>query len=362
MLCTGKNSFTCPIVIAIMAGMTNVSNTPSWIHTKQSVLGHDAVVAEFTQRLNENRLHHAWLLTGPKGIGKANLAHLLARHLFRKAPELHQPEPEDRVYHECISGGNPDLFILHKDKDPEAKKNISIQQVRETSKFIHQTAAHDGWRVVIIDAIDDLNEKSANALLKDLEEPGKQTVYFLICHNAHGILPTIKSRCQQVNMHPLKPEILARHLDQNHPELSPKEQAFYTTVSQGRFGLLNQLREQEGHVIAQDFLTAILESHQPSAATSDLMKFVQTYGAAKNAEDYKVFEYLYIWWLTRHIKALSLQDVSLLGNLPDSAMAIYHLPYDDSYWLHHYESFLENMKADQVLNMDHRALLVGALG
>lgn|GEM_PF-1394639 len=345
------------------ASMIKALNTPSWIHTKQSVLGHDDVVTEFTKRVQENRLHHAWLLTGPKGIGKATLAHLLARHLFRNAPELHQPEPEDRVYHGCISGGNPDLFILHKDKDPEAKKNISIQQVRETSKFIHQTAAHNGWRVVIIDAIDDMNDKSANALLKDLEEPGKQTVYFLICHNAHGILPTIKSRCQQVNMHPLKPEILAKHLDQNHPELSPKEQAFYTTVSQGRFGLLNELIEQEGHVITEDFLNAILESHQKEGGAAwSLIKFVQNYASVKNDQDYKTFEYLYLWWLARHTKALSLGNISLLKNLPDAAKDIFNLPFDTTYWTHHYETFLENIKTDQILHLDRRNILVGALG
>lgn len=344
--------------------MTDGPNTPLWIHAQQTVFGHRDVVTEFTHTLQQNRLHHAWLLTGPKGIGKATLAHQLSRHLLRKADEFHQPEPEDRIYHECVSGGHPDLFILHKDKDPEAKKNISIQQVRETSKFIHQTAAHNGWRVVIIDAVDDLNDKAANALLKDLEEPGKQTLYFLICHNAHGVLPTLKSRCRQFQMHPIASEILAHHLDQNHPEVPPKEQAFYTTVCEGRFGLLKDLIDQEGYTIAQNFLTVLLESHtNPSKAPWPLVKFVQNYAAAKNVEDYKTFEYLYLWWLSQHVKAVSLKDISLLNNLPEQAQKIYQLQeYDAAYWTHHYETFLESTKADQILNLDRRNILVNALG
>jgi DNA polymerase-3 subunit delta' len=340
-----------------------MENIPAWIQSQQTVLGHDAVTHAFTQALQKNRLHHAWLLCGPKGIGKATLAHLLSRHLFRGGLEFHQPEPEDRIYHACISGGHPDLFILHKDKDPEAKKTISIQQVRETSKFIHQTAAHNGWRIVIIDALDDMNDKAANALLKDLEEPGEKTIYFLICHNLHGILPTIKSRCRQVQLHPIHKEIIAQHLDQNHPELSPKEQAFYTTVSEGRFGLLNQLIDQEAYSIAQDFLTAIFESHQnPNQTPWSVMKCIQNYGSAKNEEDYKVFEYLYPWWLSQHTKALSLQNPSLLENLPDPAQQLYELQgFDAAYWAQHYEEFLEITAADKVFNLDRRAILMGAL-
>jgi DNA polymerase III subunit delta' len=155
-----------------------------------------------------SKLHHAWLITGQEGVGKATLAYRFARFL------LAHPDPAaDGVQNaqdlsvsadHPVSGkvarlSHPDLSVISRTVGKDSKKlrkDISIDDVRDGLGLFRVTAGAGGWRVVIVDAADDLNRSSQNALLKMLEEPPKQAVFLLIAHRPGGLLPTIRSRCR----------------------------------------------------------------------------------------------------------------------------------------------------------------------
>jgi len=152
-------------------------------------------------------LHHAWLLTGPKGIGKATLAYRMARKLLGGESLLSSAldipasdEIAQRV--EALTHGN--LFVLRRPYDTKLKRfrqDIPVDRVRQVSGFFQETAAETGkWRVCIIDSADELNRNSENAILKLLEEPPSNTLFILISSAPGRLLPTIRSRCMGLEL------------------------------------------------------------------------------------------------------------------------------------------------------------------
>jgi DNA polymerase III subunit delta' len=177
-----------------------------------SLLGQDDQIAAFREAMDSGRLHHGWLLTGAEGIGKASFARAAATRLLADAagprvqmPGLATPD-EHPIAHYIRAGSHPDLRILErlqKDKSEELARSITIDQVRSLQSLFATTPSLSPRRVVIIDAIDDLERPAANALLKNLEEPPAGTTFFLISHAPGRLLPTIRSRCRQLRFTPL---------------------------------------------------------------------------------------------------------------------------------------------------------------
>lgn len=188
--------------------------------------GHGEAEAELLAALRSGRMHHAWMLTGPRGIGKATLAFRFARFLLRHghdekavaaARSLDVP-PDDRTARQIAAGAAQDLLVLSRridEKTGKLKTVIDVDQVRRVQDLFGFAAGGLGWRVAIIDAVDDLNRNAANALLKSLEEPPKRAVLLLVTHSPGRTLPTIRSRCRKLALKPLRPEIIrseaARH-------------------------------------------------------------------------------------------------------------------------------------------------------
>ena len=153
------------------------------------------------------KIHHGWILAGPRGIGKATLAYRLARFVLRHpdpaAPEARQAEslfvaPEDPVFKRVASGGHSDVFVVRRPYDQKAKRlrtEITVDTVRKATRFYTRTAGEGGWRICIVDPADDMNANAANAVLKVLEEPPDRALFILISHAPRRLLPTIRSRC-----------------------------------------------------------------------------------------------------------------------------------------------------------------------
>ncbi|MFO7759591.1 MAG: DNA polymerase III subunit delta' [Roseovarius sp.] len=196
-------------------------------HPRETVrlIGQGAAEADFLDALTTGRLHHAWLLTGPRGVGKATLAWRLARHLLAHQglaqdappPQTLDVDPAHPVARRVMALSDPGLCLLRRganDKGDRLAAEIRVSEVRKLGNFLALSSADGGRRVVIVDSADDLNTQAANALLKMLEEPPARTVMLLVSHQPSGLLPTIRSRCRVLRLTPLGAEDMAAALDQ----------------------------------------------------------------------------------------------------------------------------------------------------
>jgi DNA polymerase III subunit delta' len=182
----------------------------------QEMFGHNEAEAAMAESLTSGRTHHAWLITGPKGVGKATLAYRFARRLLGARGLDDRPlacDPDDPVVRKIAAGAHPDLRTATR-LDPEkyeVKRDVSVLSVRTLTNFFTMKAdGASGVRVGIVDAADDMNANAANALLKTLEEPPPGGVLILISHMPGRLLPTIRSRCRKLTLSPLSaPELAA---------------------------------------------------------------------------------------------------------------------------------------------------------
>jgi DNA polymerase-3 subunit delta' len=210
-----------------------------------NLLGHDDQIAAFREAADSGRLHHAWLLTGAEGVGKASFARAAATRLLADAagPRVQTPglaTPDDHpIAHYIRAGSHPDLRILErlqKDKSEELARSITIDQVRSLQSLFATTPSLSPRRVVVIDAIDDLERPAANALLKNLEEPPAGTTFFLISHAPGRLLPTIRSRCRQLRFAPLDEEQMRLALRRALPDEADSEIEALLRVGNGSPG------------------------------------------------------------------------------------------------------------------------------
>ena len=165
--------------------------------------------------------HHAILIEGPEGIGKATLAFHFANHVLHhpepaEAPEsLADPSPTSPITRQLIAGASHNLLHLTRpvdEKTGKVKSAITVDEVRKAGKFFAQTSGTGNWRIVIIDPADDLNRNAANAILKILEEPPKRSLFLVLTHAPGKLLPTIRSRCLPLSLSPLAESDLAAAL------------------------------------------------------------------------------------------------------------------------------------------------------
>jgi DNA polymerase III subunit delta' len=193
------------------------SETSEVPHPRETsvLFGHAAAEATLFGAYRSGRIPHAFLIVGPKGIGKATLAYRMARfvmaHPDPAAPEARNAvslavDDNDPVARRIAAQGQPDLLVIERVLNDKGvlHKLIRVEDVRETVPFFGSTAREGGWRIAIVDAVDELNASGANALLKVLEEPPERALLLLISHSASRVLPTIRSRCRILPLRPLE--------------------------------------------------------------------------------------------------------------------------------------------------------------
>ncbi|NHO31021.1 DNA polymerase III subunit delta' [Acetobacter fallax] len=210
------------------------------------VAGHDTEFAEFRRAAASGRLHHAWLLTGPEGIGKAPLAFRMARFL------LNAEDATSPVARQVTVGSHPDLLAIGRSFDEKRQKfrnEIVADEIRPINAFMHRTAAEGGWRVVIIDTAESMNRNAANALLKVLEEPPSRAILILTCATPGMLLPTIRSRVRSLPVGPLSEADVRAVLSRVASETSPDELTRVVPLSQGSPGRAMALLADTGGVI-----------------------------------------------------------------------------------------------------------------
>ncbi|QLC24165.1 DNA polymerase III subunit delta' [Parasphingopyxis algicola] len=210
------------------------------------LFGQDTAIDAFRDAMDSGKLHHAWLLAGPRGVGKALFADMAARRMLAQAA---RPEglgeglsvPDIHPTAQLIdAGSHPDLrrlARLPRDRKPEElARNITVDQVRGIQSLFATTPSMSDWRAVVIDAIDDLERPAANALLKNLEEPPSNCVFLLVCHNPGRVLPTIRSRCRMLRFSRLSPDAMTSAIAQAAPDLDADERTALVRIGNGAPG------------------------------------------------------------------------------------------------------------------------------
>lgn len=293
------------------------------------LIGHEAAEREVLDAWTSGRMHHAWLISGPRGIGKATLAYRIARFVLAQgatdagAPAAAGPSlfgdalppvlptsldlpPDHPVVRRVAAGGHGDLRVIQRElvEDKKTKRLraqgvITVDAVRGIGHFLSMTSAEGGWRIVLIDGAEEMNRNAANAVLKVLEEPPRRALLLLVSHNPARLLPTIRSRCRRLPLTPLRHaqvvDLLARH----KPGLAAADRDALAAMGEGSVGVALDLEEQGGLDLYRDLL-ALLQG-LPKLDVGGLHALAEK--LARGDDGFRIASDLFTWWLGRVIRA-----------------------------------------------------------
>jgi DNA polymerase III subunit delta' len=242
------------------------------------IAGHDKAVEQFRSAWNSRSLHHAWLLAGPRGVGKAHFARAAATRILAHAagPQFEASgldTPEDHPIAKLIAAGShPDMRWLERLENDKGNlaRNITVAQVRELGEFLSLTSALSPWRGVVIDSVDDLEKSAANALLKMLEEPPANTVFLLVSHAPGRLLPTIRSRCRRLEFQALSDDAMASVLGALLPGSNGAELQRLIPLAGGSVGRALAFASLELATLERDALAILREGDPDNSRRSDL--------------------------------------------------------------------------------------------
>jgi len=269
--------------------------------------GHDAAMAEFAAALRTGRMHHAWLLSGPQGIGKATLAFRMARAILKYgagsgvADDLAM-SPDDPVFRKITALSHPDFLLLRRpvDKSGRLQGVLPVEEIRKAASFFALSAGEGGWRVCVIDSADDMNISAANALLKILEEPPRNAMILLISHAPGRLLPTIRSRCRKLALRPLGVKALAEVVGAHFPDLSPDDFRLVARLSDGAPGRALALAHEDGLRIYREMTELLLSL--PAVSAPVLHGFAERLARPAAEQNYETMTRLLTSWLARMIR------------------------------------------------------------
>jgi len=281
------------------------------------MIGHQIAEARFLKARASGRLHHGWIIQGPSGVGKALFVKRLAA-LMLGASDTDASE-DDPVMQKVMSGSHPDLKWLKLELNDKGKlrQDITVDQVREMNKFFSLRPALAGWRVGVIDALDETNRSGLNALLKTLEEPPANSILFLLSHGRQPVIPTIRSRCQLLRLNALSDD----ETEQVFKLLGVQDKTL-KALAAGRPGYGLQLRDSSGlnavqatrnllrsldkptaGLVAEALKTAIVDDGSLNAFSDSLMQWV-----ADRAETFPAYGKV---WFELHGVRASASDLKL---------------------------------------------------
>lgn len=335
----------------------------------RALVGHERPMEEFLSAARGARMPHAWLLCGPQGVGKASFAYLAARavlsHDRPSAIAALSPAQDSEAGRLMETAVHPDLYVLkrsYNEKTGKFRNDISIEQTVEMKMSFGLTSARGGWRVAIIDAIEEMNKNSVNALLKLIEEPPEKCLFLIVCHHPGRVLDTIRSRCRQLHFNALDEtalqEIVAGKLD----AVDPNEAAAAAFLADGSAGRALALSENGGFELYRE-MVGVMET-LPQLDVERLHGLAGRFGARAAPESFSLFCYLLAGWLHRYARALSTGQVFQPVFEGEAELAARlmagQLPLEPAVSL--WEKLQQQARSVEALNLDKKQAVLDWLG
>lgn len=311
------------------------------------LLGHDEQKTLIQRLFDDSKMPHGWILTGPDGIGKATFAYHMAKFLLNQpkesagqdalfgapAPNENSAEPLGYPLNSPITGrieaaSHGDFTVLDLESTEGKKDELKVDQIRQVVQFLQKTSSEGGWRIVLIDNAEIMNNAAQNALLKVLEEPPEKTVLILVTSSPSSLLPTIKSRCRLLSFKALNDDDISQLIARSNilaerPDITPKQAVNF---AEGRFGYLKSFLKGN----AAEIFAHVIEGLDALPNTLNRQKLLDTTNkilAEKRNESVQSFFQITRWWLNRLMKditgikayqPMSEPEAALIGNLKEA--------------------------------------------
>ena len=345
----------------------------------EKLFGHQFAEQEFISCFKSNKLHHGWLITGAKGIGKATFAWQMAKFLltqpipfieqnglFDNSDENHNTDLNENLKKTMIARivaeSEPRLVVVRKSFDEKRKtfrSSIRVDEVRKLKTFFSLSVSDGGGRIAIIDCAEDMNINAANALLKTLEEPPKDTIFLLVSHNPQSLLPTIKSRCRELRLNSLTESDLTSALEQINLTIPKNDSKIYSLLGSGSVGNSIRLLEHDGAGLYRTLLSFL--GQLPNLNGFELEKFIRTFSGNKNRSRLELFIELLNVVIARMSKAGIMGYGSADQVLEDEKEIFAKLcpnPIIARKWAELAQTQSENLKHGLAVNLDPSSLIL----
>jgi DNA polymerase-3 subunit delta' len=353
-----------------------VETGPAWT---ERLIGHEAAEQAFLKAFAAGRLPHAWLISGPRGVGKATFAYRIARFLLSRpmqaeesglfgasapaAPTALDMAPEHRVFRQVAQQGHPDFRLLERTPNPKTgrmRSEIVIEDVRAVIDFLHLKPAASPWRVVIVDSADDLNRNAGNALLKILEEPRPNTVILLLSHAPQALLPTIRSRCRKLALQPLPGEQIAAELATRFPDVTAEDRALAAATAGGSLGQAIRMIEQGGVGLIRE-IGALLASW-PRLDAGLLHRLGDKLGGRDQDAQFDLAVELLGWWFARMARTAATRETpeTQLFEGESALIARMHAAASLDRWLELWDKVSRLFDRVRAVNLDRKQAWVAA--
>lgn len=340
-----------------------LSNFP---HPRETyrLVGHEEAEAAFIEAWRSGRLPHAWLITGPYGIGKATFAYRAARALLHhggEPPEQGAPlvvEPDAPAARRIEQQSHLNLLVLKRPYDRTRKKPktvLTVDEVRRIASFFGMSAGEGGWRICIVDTADDMNAAAANAFLKTLEEPPEKSLLLVLANVPGTVLPTIRSRCRRLALSPLDEEEIKTLLATHTPELDPADRQKLAELSQGSIGRALTLARNNG-LKARENILNVLET-LPELDDLALINLSNSMVRRGMEEVYSFTMAFLADHVKRHIRDAARETAAQQGI---GSLDRYIAPASFDRWIGVWENLLRLQKTADALNLDRKQTLMQA--
>lgn len=326
-------------------------------HPRETLVlaGHAAAEQTLLDAYRSGRMPHGWLFVGERGIGKATLAYRLARFIFAH-PDPASPEVaaatdlsisrDHPAAHRVAAGVHGNLLVVQREWDEKNKRYrsaLSVEAVRRIIPFLGTTASEGGWRVVIVDTADDMTPSAANSILKNLEEPPRDTLFLLLARSRGALLPTILSRCRMLDLLRLSPQDTEAVLREVAPGLAiSREDGLAAALAAGSPRRLVELRQADGVALYRLLLASIERGDRQAQ-----LKLSARSGDASGLEH---FTELFSGYLSRRVRGLA--EPAAEARPPDVSLVT---------WAELWEKAAQSGREVDEYNLDRRQFVLDLL-